>query len=135
MHPMTRRVLVFLLAAPLAFPVLADGSAKEGRDIFLQKCITCHSIDCNRYGPKLKGLVGRKAGTVSDFSKYSDALKNSGIIWSLESLDRFFINPAALVPGIRQMDQVDLRFDRPTDRKNLVAYLASGDTSLDLCPK
>ncbi len=119
-----------------ATPVSADSSAERGREVFWNRCISCHAIDCNRNGPKLKGVIGRKAGTVPEFSGYSDALKNSGIVWSIDVLDQFLRKPAAMVPGIRQMDRVDMGFVKdPQDRRDLIAYLASGDTSLDICPK
>ena len=51
----------------------------------------------NKTGPSLAGLFGRKAGTVEDFN-YSDANKNSGIVWDEASLRKYLPNPQALVP-------------------------------------
>ncbi len=134
MRVITRSIFYFLALLAVT-PALADASAERGRDIYWAKCIGCHSFGCNRYGPKLEGVVGRKAGTVTDFKHYSDALKNSGLIWSIEHLDRFFMNPTAMFPEIRLMDRLDLPLESPKDRSDLIAYLKSGDTSLDLCPK
>ena len=50
-------------------------------------------------GPNLLGLVGRQAASQPDFAKYSAALKASNLIWSVETLDRFLMNPMATVPG------------------------------------
>jgi cytochrome c len=50
-------------------------------------CLACHAIGSgaqNKIGPELNGLDGRKAGTVPNFD-YSDANKNSGIIWNEET--------------------------------------------------
>jgi len=69
----------------------------------LQKCKICHSFDkagANRVGPKLYGVFGRKAGTVPGFN-YSDAMKNSGIVWDDASLAKFLRDPRADLPGNR----------------------------------
>ena len=71
-------------------------------------------------GPSLAGVLGRKAGSLASFHRYSDALKRSGIVWNEETLDAWIANPAALVPGN------DMRFQGLGDaqmRHNLVAYL------------
>jgi cytochrome c len=36
---------------------------------------------------------------MANFPGYSDALKKSGIVWNAEALDRWLLNPAAVVPG------------------------------------
>ena len=43
-----------------------------------------------------KGLFGRTAGTVTGFT-YSDAMKNSGIVWSEQTLDQFLQGPRKMV--------------------------------------
>ena len=71
-------------------------------------------------GPTLSGVLGRKAGGLASFHRYSDALKRSGIVWNEETLDAWIANPAALVPGN------DMRFQGISNaqiRANLVAYL------------
>jgi cytochrome c len=45
----------------------------------------------------LNGLDGRKAGTVPNFD-YSDANKNSGIVWNEETFEDYIKNPAAKIP-------------------------------------
>ncbi|MGH6740409.1 MAG: c-type cytochrome [Bradyrhizobium sp.] len=72
-------------------------------------------------GPSLAGVVGRKAGGLQSFHRYSDALKRSGILWNAETLDAWLSNPAILVPGN------DMRFPGMPNaiaRRDLVAYLA-----------
>ena len=69
----------------------------------LQKCKICHSLDKggpNRVGPNLFGVFGRKAGTVAGFA-YSDAMKNSGIVWDDETLAKFLRDPKESLPGNR----------------------------------
>lgn len=48
------------------------------------------------------GVVGRKAGSVEGYN-YSPVMRESGIVWSPETLDRFLKAPAQIVPGTRMM--------------------------------
>ena len=49
-------------------------------------------------GPSLADLWGRKAGGLSSFDRYSDALKSSGIVWDDRSLDGWLTDPQRKVP-------------------------------------
>jgi cytochrome c len=49
-------------------------------------------------GPSLANLWGRKAGELSSFDRYSDALKSSGIIWDDRALDGWLTDPQTMVP-------------------------------------
>jgi cytochrome c len=89
-----------------------------GKDLFGRRCSGCHATDSNKEGPRLRGVLGRKAGTVAGFS-YSDALRGSGIIWTGELLDEWLQNPAALV---RDTD-MEFRVPNPDERAALIAYL------------
>jgi len=105
-------------AVSAAAPLRAQDVAAGGMS-FLQ-CADCHSPgDNDGVGPGLKGLVGRRAGTVAGF-KYSDALAKSGLVWDEATLDRFLLNPKAAVPG------TSMDFPGVTDAKeraDLIAYL------------
>ena len=46
--------------------------ASEGRDFFIRKCVGCHAFACNKQGPRLAGLFGRKAGSVEGYGYYSE---------------------------------------------------------------
>jgi cytochrome c len=50
-------------------------------------------------GPSLANLWGRKAGSLTSFERYSDALKSSEIIWDDRSLNTWLTNPQQMVPG------------------------------------
>jgi cytochrome c len=72
--------------------------ASKGRDVFIVRCLGCHAFTCNKEGPRLGGLFGRKAATVEDYKFYSQDLRNSGIVWTEKSLDAWFEDPAKFAP-------------------------------------
>lgn len=81
--------------------VAAQGS--EGEKLFNARCGICHSVDLDKpsvVGPHLAGVLGRSAGTLTEFS-YSNAMKEYAANWTAENLDSFLENPALLVPGNR----------------------------------
>jgi cytochrome c len=95
--------------------------AEHGKTIF-KACAACHSTDhANRVGPGLAGIIGRKAGTAPGFG-YSNAMKNSDVVWDAKILDAYVESPQQVVPGNR-MPYAGLK--KPTDRMDLVAYLAT----------
>ncbi len=96
----------------------ADGDPAKGEDIY-KRCQGCHSIDRNRIGPMHKGLFGRTAGSVPGFA-YSDAMKNSGIVWSEQTLDQFLQGPRKMVPGTKM---TYAGVPDPQERADLIAYL------------
>ena len=102
-------------------PALAAGDAARGARV-VQTCLACHSLNPGRHltGPSLAGVVGRKAGTADGFSRYSEALKQSGVKWDPQHLDAWLKNPAALVPG-NSMGFPGMADDGA--RADLVAYL------------
>ena len=63
------------------------------------QCAACHSIDgSSRTGPTLKGIAGRKAGSVADFH-YSRAMKRANVVWDAASLDAYLNQPQQVIPG------------------------------------
>ncbi len=91
-------------AAALAFIALTTSIAQQavakGVDVFASECAECHSVKegKNKKGPSLFAVVGRKAGTIGDF-KYSDTMKESGIVWTRDKLQSYVANPKRVVPG------------------------------------
>jgi len=96
---------------------LVKGDAVRGKALY-QACEACHSIDDNDLGPRHRGVVGRVAGSVADYS-YSKALKSSGLTWDEATLDRWLTNPSALVPGTKMFFQLS----GAQDRADIIAYL------------
>jgi cytochrome c len=113
-----------------ASPAAAQENLQAGRDVFRKECIGCHAFACNKRGPKLEGIVGRAAGALDDFPHYSNALKTSGIVWDAETLDRYLADPAAMVSGTTMTWG---KVEDTRHRRDVLAFLRAGDTSLDLC--
>ena len=108
-------------------------SADRGVTLFRTNCGACHSVTCNRQGPKLEGLFGRTAGGVADFHQYTAELKASGIVWNDETLDAYLRDPNKLVPGTTMAAWG--RVENAADRKAVIDYMRREDRSTELCPK
>lgn len=87
----------------LSGSVQAAGDAKRGANVFAEECGDCHSAvpGKDKKGPTLTGVIGRKAGSVASFADYSEAMKASGIVWSVDRFDAYLTNPKKVVPGGR----------------------------------
>jgi cytochrome c len=99
----------------------AAGDATAGKTSFM-KCASCHQVGHSArgsFGPQLNGIIGRPAAATADF-RYSQAMKNSGIVWSEEKLRAFLKSPDDVVPG-NKMRFFGIGSDREID--NLLAYL------------
>jgi cytochrome c len=96
---------------------VSAGDPNHGKTLY-QACAACHSVDENDIGPLHRGVVGRRAGSVPDYN-YSAALKNSGITWNEAQLDRWLVNPSAMVPGTKMF----FKLDDAQMRADIIAYL------------
>ena len=86
-------------------------------------CAGCHAVDARGglgVGPTLYGVIGRKAGTIPGY-QYSPAVRDSGIVWTADTLDRFLAAPSRMVPGTRM--GVSVRDEG--QRRAVIAYLAN----------
>lgn len=73
----------------------------EGQRLFLL-CQACHSLkegEAHKTGPNLYQIFGRKAGTAEGYANYSDAIKNSGIVWDEAKLKSWLAKPTDFLPG------------------------------------
>ncbi len=97
------RLLLMLAGVLVAGAVHAAGDPKRGADVFAEECGDCHSAvpGKDKKGPSLTGVNGRKAGSVTSFAGYSDAMKSSGITWTPEKIDAYLMAPKSVVPGGR----------------------------------
>jgi cytochrome c len=103
--------------AALATRADAAGDPTRGMEVY-ERCQACHSPDANRVGPRHRGVVGRKAGSLPDFP-YATALISAGFVWDEALLDRWLTDPQALVPGQR----MGYRLGEAQDRADVIAYL------------
>ena len=82
--------------------LFATTNVSEGAKIF-KKCAACHSIaqgGGNKIGPALWGVLGRKAGSVSDY-KYSKAMAAHEKPWSFEEMNGFLTKPKDWIKGTK----------------------------------
>jgi cytochrome c len=94
----------FIVAAvgPGMLQKAAAQDVEKGQRSF-NKCLPCHAIGPgaeNKVGPDLNGLDGRRAGAMANFN-YSDANKNSGIVWNEATFKDYIRSPQAKIPGTK----------------------------------
>ena len=126
---MPNRLGLLLLGLLLALPAglraqTQPGDPARGAQLF-RACAACHSLvpNQNMTGPSLAGVVGRKAGTLASFDRYSPALKASGLTWQPGTLDAWLAAPDKLVPDNR------MPFEGISDAKaraDIIAFLRQG---------
>ena len=105
--------LLLVLAATPAF-------AADGKALFDDKCAECHTVGpaSTETAPSLKGVVGRKIASLSDF-QYSAALKAKGGVWTEAALNAFLASPKTFAPGTQMYGGAS----DPTDRQAIIDYL------------
>lgn len=101
----------------------AQGNPKKGADTFAEECGDCHSASGkNKKGPSLIGLIGRQAGSVSEYSGYSDAMKQSGITWTPDKVDAYIAQPKKVIVGGK------MKYDGLSDAKaraDVISFILS----------
>ena len=103
--------------------LLAMGDLGHGGKVF-KKCSACHQIASggkNMIGPNLWGVIGRTAGSVSDY-KYSKAMVAYGKEWTFEEMNSYLIKPQAYVKGTK-MAFAGLRKEK--DRASVILFMNS----------
>jgi cytochrome c len=125
--PLHYVAIIAALVLSVAHGAPAQGDAQRGAKLFPQ-CAACHTFEPGRNltGPSLANLFGRKAGTVSSFLRYSDALKRSGVVWDEKTLDAWLKEPEKFIPG-NDMTFPGIKDDQV--RRELIAYLKAADTT------
>ena len=101
--------------------LLAMGDLAHGEKVF-KKCSACHMIASdgkNMIGPNLWNVIGRKAGSVSDY-KYSKAMIAYAKQWSFEEMNSYLIKPQAYIKGTK-MAFAGLRKEK--DRASVILYM------------
>jgi cytochrome c len=129
MIDITRKTaLSTLLLSVSAVASTAPTAAQEsdGAQLFQRRCAACHSVDPaqNKTGPHLSQVIGRRAATVEG-ATYSSALRDAGITWDRQSLDRFLTAPRQLVPGTR----MSVTISDAKQRAAIIDYLENPSTN------
>ena len=115
-------VLLTFALTVVAAPAFAAGDAEAGGKLFTKTCGGCHSIGEGArggFGPQLNGILGRPAGTTPDY-QYSDAMKNSGVVWTRDKLTAYIEDPKSVVSGTRM---IFWGISDPQKIENILAYL------------
>ena len=101
--------------------LFASTNATDGAKVF-KKCTACHSIargGSNKIGPALWGVLGRPAGSISDY-KYSKAMAGHGKSWSFEEMNGFLKKPKDWIKGTK-MSFAGLKSEK--ERAAVILYL------------
>ncbi len=129
-----------MLAALLAGAFLWTGASprplaaeEAGAGLYIDRCSRCHGLVDDSaaargffrpavvlpLGPTLRGVWGRRAGTVSGF-RYSDAFlaRASGIVWNADTLNPWIADSQAMIPGSYMIVKVP-----PEERGPIIEYL------------
>src|ERR1700730_14163911 len=97
---MMKTVSLAIVAVAVSAGVADAGDVAAGGTVF-KKCRTCHSklgeTAQNMLGPVLNGLKA-----VPGFN-YSDANKNSGIVWDEGTFKEYIKDPKAKIPGTKMV--------------------------------
>jgi cytochrome c len=98
--------------------LVGDGDAVRGKAVFEKRCTGCHAMEADREGPRLAGVFGRKAGSVSGFT-YSAGVKNLGLTWNDATLERWLSDPDMVVPD----NNMSFSVPKAEERRDVIAYL------------
>ena len=101
--------------------LLSLGDIAHGEKVF-KKCSACHMVAAdgkNMIGPNLWGVIGRNAGSISDYN-YSKAMIAYGKEWSFEEMNAYLIKPQAYIKGTK-MAFAGLRKEK--DRASVILYM------------
>jgi len=108
----------FLASTILSTSGQAQTMGKHGKELFDKRCGGCHGMDRDKEGPRLGGVYGRAAASVSSF-EYSAALKQSKITWTAETLEKWLADPDKLVPD----NDMPFHVQDANERHEIIAYL------------
>ncbi len=110
---------IIALSLSPAYAQETAGDPAAGERVFRQ-CAACHTFnpDQRRSGPHLYGLFGRTAGAVEGF-RYSNAMAESGIVWTDETLGQYLLDPTGTLPGTSMRN----RLRREETLADLLAYM------------
>ncbi|MCE2516320.1 MAG: cytochrome c family protein [Alphaproteobacteria bacterium] len=100
------------------------GDAAKGEKVF-KRCKACHYVDKdkNKTGPSLLNVMGRTAGGLESYTKYSKAMVaagEGGLIWDDASMTEYLRKPKAFIKGTKMAFAGLKKDDQIAD---VIAYL------------
>lgn len=138
--------IVLLIAALGLFLAGGTASAQDaeaGANVF-KKCKACHQIGPdakNKAGPTLNDLVGRPAGSISDF-KYGKSIiaaGEKGLIWTPEELANYLQDPTkymkAYLDDKKARSSMSFKLKKEQDRFDIIAFLQTAATAEAAAPE
>lgn len=101
----------------------AKGQAPRQRTLYTETLIASSDmrfVMAPPYGPPLRGVYGRPAGSMTNFG-YSQAFKRElqGVVWDQPALEKWITDSQNWVPGARMF----YRQPDPEIRRQIIAYL------------
>lgn len=131
------------LVAGLAIAMLAAGSAAaaectlpadaQAGKVVSAQCKACHIFEADKpsrpTGPNLHDVFGRKAGSRTDFPKYSEGMQGAnakGLVWTDDQINEYVADPKAFLAKINGKDVKHAMFFQLKDdkkRKDIIAFL------------
>jgi cytochrome c len=112
-------IVVSARSSAVAFAAQVDsGDVKRGQELFQKRCTSCHSLDSEKEGPRLRGVFGRRVASIPSFN-YSDALKNARLVWDADSLDKWLSDTDKFIPD----NDMNLSLKKPDERADIIAFL------------
>jgi cytochrome c len=118
LYNVLRGACVVLLSC-VGVPALAANPG-HGEEVY-RACAACHTEKPDALGPSLKGVIGRKAGSLEDF-RYSNPMKRANLVWDEANLREFIADPQAKVRGTRMPFG---GISDPADIDDVVAFIAT----------
>ena len=113
-----------LIASSAMLPSQAGvQGGQDGQALFQKRCGGCHALDADHEGPRLRGVIGRAAGTVKTF-KYSTSLQNARLTWDEANLDKWLTDTESVVPD----NDMAFRVPKQDERAVIISYLKSLST-------
>lgn len=107
----------------VTLPIYTQGNVDNGKAEYEKDCLKCHKLQPgnNEKGPQLMRIYGAKSALLADY-QYTDAMKNSNMVWNAENLDKYIAHPKQTVVGTR------MRSDPIADakvRQDIIAYIST----------
>jgi len=114
-------ILIFAASAGVVRAQEIGEAAKQGAAAY-RLCAACHSLQPGVHlsGPSLADMWGRRAGTLPGFTRYTDTLKKSEIVWDETTLYAWIADPQAMAPGTTMTFR---GIENDKTREDLVAFL------------